>query len=128
MAKRDLDLERKWKLKFDEYKKSGQSIKAWCKNNGIIHTTFRYWIKRFTPSEEFPPVDTQFAKVMLEPNCTNNKNASTTCEAFSKAEATKEMQTQSYEFQVFINNIRVIVPVDFSPIALVGLMKVLKTL
>ena len=128
MAKRDLDLERKWKLKFDEYKKSGQSVKTWCKNNGVIHTTFRYWIKRFTPSEEFPPVDTQFAKVMLEPSCTNNKNASTTCEAFSKAEATKEMQTQSSEFQVFINNIRVIVPVDFSPIALVGLMNVLKTL
>ena len=71
MAKRDLDLERKWKVRFDEYKKSGQSIKGWCKNNGIIHTTFRYWIKRFTtPSEEFSPVNTQFAKVMLEPNCT----------------------------------------------------------
>ncbi len=128
MAKRDLNLERKWKLKFDEYKKSGQSVKTWCKNNGIIHTTFRYWIKRFTPSEEFPPVDTQFAKVMLQPNCTNNKNISTTCEAFSKSEATEEMQTQSSKFQVFINNIRVIVPGDFSPIALEGLMKVLKTL
>ena len=128
MAKRDLDLERKWKIKFDEYKKSGQSVKGWCKNNGIIHTTFRYWIKRFTPSEEFPPVNTEFAKVMLQPNCINNKDASTTCEAFSKIDTTKHVQTQSSEFQVFINNIRVIVPDDFSPVALVGLMKVLKTL
>lgn len=128
MAKRDLELERKWKLKFDEYKKSGQSVKTWCKNNGIIHTTFRYWIKRFTSAEEFPAIDTQFAKVMLEPSYTNNRNTSMTCETFSKDEATKEMQTQSSEFQVFINNIRVIVPVDFSPVALVGLMKVLKTL
>jgi hypothetical protein len=31
-------------------------IKAWCKNNGIIHNTYHIWlldkkIKRFTPSE-----------------------------------------------------------------------------
>jgi hypothetical protein len=91
MTKRDLDLERKWRITFDEYKKSGQSVKGWCEKNGIIPTTFRYWIKRFT-SEEFQPVNTQFAKVILQPNCTNNKDASTTSEDFSKTETTKHVQ------------------------------------
>jgi transposase-like protein len=65
MPKRDLDLERKWRIKFDEYKESGKSIKGWCKENGIVPTTFRYWIKRFESSEEFPPAKSQFAKITL---------------------------------------------------------------
>ncbi len=45
MAKRDLDLERKWKIKFDEYKNSGQSVKGWCKNNGFR----KCWLRRRLP-------------------------------------------------------------------------------
>ena len=56
------------------------------------------------------------------------KTACGTKEEFSKTDTTKHVQAYSSEFQVFINNIRVIVPGDFSPAALAGLMKVLKTL
>ena len=68
---------------------------------------------------------------MLQSNNTNNKVESTTRvkkDTFLKTDTTKHVQTQTSEFQVFFNNVRVIVPGDFSPAALAGLMKVLKTL
>ncbi len=126
-----MQLENEWKIRFEEYKKSGLSVNAWCKETGLKATTFHYWIKRFNTSEEDPPAKTQFAEVMLQSNNTNDKVGSTIRgkkEAFYKTDTTQHIQTQSYEFQVFINNIRVIVPGDFSPAALAGLMKVLKTL
>jgi hypothetical protein len=42
MATRDLNLEREWKIKFEGYKNSGLSVKAWCEKNGIKATTFHY--------------------------------------------------------------------------------------
>ena len=127
MPKRYLDLERKWRIKYVEYKKSGQSVKGWCKEKGIVPTTFRYWIKRFENLEEFPPSKAEFAKITLESNSTNN-DTSTPCEAFSEADTIKDMQIQYSEFQVFFNNIRLTVPGNFSPASLLELMKVLKTL
>lgn len=125
-----MQLEKEWKVRFEEYKKSGLSVNAWCKETGFKATTFHYWIKRFNTSEE-PSAKTQFAEVMLQSSNTNDKVKSTTRgkkEAFLKTDTTKHVQTQSSEFQVFINNIRVTVPGNFSPAALAGLMKVLKTL
>ncbi|MFZ5988870.1 MAG: IS66 family insertion sequence element accessory protein TnpA [Bacillota bacterium] len=73
MANRDLNLEREWKIRFEEYKKSGLSVKAWCEKNGIKSTTFHYWIKRFNNSEQkVTPAKVQFAKVILQPDNTNN--------------------------------------------------------
>lgn len=126
-----MQLENEWKVRFEEYKKSGLSVNAWCKETGFKATTFHYWIKRFNTSEEDPSAKTQFAEVMLQSNNTNDKVGSAARgkkEAFYKTDTTQHIQTQSSEFQVFINNIRVIVPGDFSPAALAGLMKVLKTL
>ncbi len=123
MPKKDLELEKRWRIKFDEYKKSGQSVKGWCKENGIVPTTFRYWLKRFESLGEIPPSKAQFAKITLESNGTNNAK-STNCETFSKADT----KTQYSDFQVFFNNIRLTVPVNFCPVSLIELMKVLKAL
>ena len=49
---RDLALEKVWKERFEEHKKSGMSIKAWCIANGFKTTTFHYWIKRFNTLEQ----------------------------------------------------------------------------
>jgi hypothetical protein len=100
-------------------------------NQQFKATTFRYWVKRFSTPEESPSARTQFAEVTLQSNSINDKFEKTACgtkEEFSKTDTTKHVQAYSSEFQVFINNIRVIVPGDFSPAALAGLMKVLKTL
>ncbi len=130
--KRDLELEKEWRNRFEEYKMSGLSVNTWSKKNGLKPTTFRYWIKRFSSTEQkVSPAKVQFAKVVLESDSSNNIVKSTTGEnkkAFSKADVAKEMQIQSSDFQVFFNNIRVTVPSNFSPTALSGLIKVLKTL
>jgi len=130
--KRDLELEKEWRNRFEEYKMSGLSVNTWSKKNGLKPTTFRYWIKRFSSTEQkVSPAKVQFAKVVLESDSSNNIVKSTTGEnkkAFSKAEVAKEMQIQSSDFQEFFNNIRVTVPSNFSPTALSGLIKVLKTL
>ncbi|MFZ5985538.1 MAG: IS66 family insertion sequence element accessory protein TnpA [Bacillota bacterium] len=128
MATRDLNLEREWKIKFEVYKNSGLSVKAWCEKNGIKPTTFHYWIKRFNVLEkEVTPVKTQFAKIVLESDYTNNKVINTTCES-KKDDVTKQMPIQFSDFQVYFNNIRLTVPSDFNPVALAGLMKILRTL
>jgi hypothetical protein len=70
---RNLALEKEWKIRFEEYKKSGLSIKAWCTKNGFKATTFQYWIKKFKASEQIDPnVKAQFAEVVLGSDSTNN--------------------------------------------------------
>ncbi|MDD4592161.1 MAG: hypothetical protein PHG06_17315 [Parabacteroides sp.] len=70
---RNLALEKKWEVRFEEYKQSGLSIKAWCAKNGFKATTFHYWIKKFKESKQIAPIaNAQFAEVVLEPCNTNN--------------------------------------------------------
>ncbi len=38
MPKKDLELEKRWRIKFDEYKKSGQSVKCYCYSKIVPHT------------------------------------------------------------------------------------------
>lgn len=71
---RNLALEKKWKERFEEYKKSGLSIKAWCAKNGLKTTTFHYWKKRFKEPGEIVPVSkAQFAEVVLESSNANDE-------------------------------------------------------
>jgi len=114
-------LEKEWKARFDDYKKSGLSVNAWCRKAGLKSTKFRYWIKRFSTPEENPSSKTQFAEVLLQSNSTTDRVEKTSCEEkeeILKSNTTKQVQTHSSEFQVFIDNIRVIVPGDFNPAAL----------
>jgi len=118
---RDLQLKKEWKARFDDYKKSGLSVNAWCRKAGLKSAKFRYWIKRFSTPEENPSSKTQFAEVLLQSNSTTDRVEKTSCEEkeeILKSNTTKQVQTHSSEFQVFIDNIRVIVPGDFNPAAL----------
>ena len=127
MSNRDLNLEREWKIKFEEFKKSGLSVRAWCEKNNTKYTTFHYWIKRFKPLEqEVPEVKTQFAKITLQSDC-NNKVISTTYEN-KEVNTVDHVQIQYPDFQIYFNNIRLTVPSDYSPVALTGLIKILQTL
>lgn len=72
---RDLILEKQWKTRFDDYQKSGISIKSWCTKNGLKSSTFQYWIKRFrAPDKKVSAEETQFAEVILESESTTNKS------------------------------------------------------
>ena len=70
---RDLALEKDWRIRFEEYKKSGLSVKAWCARNGFKPTTFHYWIQRFKSPEQIAPTEkAQFTEIVLESCNTNN--------------------------------------------------------
>lgn len=36
-------LKEKWKKRIDAWKASGMSIRAWCRQHNISHSTFGYW-------------------------------------------------------------------------------------
>ena len=55
---RDLQLEKEWRARFEDYKKSGLSVNAWCKEVGLKSTTFSYWIKRISTPEGNPSTKT----------------------------------------------------------------------
>ena len=38
--------QRLWEARLSELKKSGQTHKSWCEQNGIAYSTLRYWVSR----------------------------------------------------------------------------------
>lgn len=113
MAK-DIALEHKWKERFEEYKKSGLSIKAWCLKNGLKNTTFKYWINKFNTSEqEALTSNTNFVEVLLPSASINNKVIN---------ESSSAILTLSYgSYSIGIAD-------GFNPVTLAELMKVLQKL
>lgn len=107
---KDLALEKKWEVRFEEYKQSGLSIKAWCSENGFKATTFHYWIKRFKASEQIVPIaKAQFAEVVLE-SCNANNTA------------------ESKKLYLYCGSYTIDIADGFNPDTLAELLKVLKRL
>ena len=52
-----------WRERFEEWRVSGLSAAAWCRNNNIPYPTFCYWKKRLEKTCFLP---TQFAEVPPE--------------------------------------------------------------
>ena len=52
MRKLDKTKAEKWKEKYSEWRKSGESQRAYCRRNGISFSTFGYWRKRFGGSDD----------------------------------------------------------------------------
>ncbi|KNY28997.1 IS66 family insertion sequence element accessory protein TnpA [Pseudobacteroides cellulosolvens] len=46
MPVRDMQLENEWKIRFEEYKKSGLSVNAWCKETGLkaLKQSYFSWV------------------------------------------------------------------------------------
>ncbi|HEX2925828.1 MAG TPA: hypothetical protein VHP38_06170 [Ruminiclostridium sp.] len=111
---KDITLEHKWKERFEEYKQSGLSIKAWCLKNGLKNTTFKYWINKFNKSEkEVLASDTNFVEVLLPSSNINNKTLS------ESSASTLTLSYSSYSIGIADG---------FNPETLAELMKVLKKL
>lgn len=113
MAK-DIALEHKWRERFEEYKQSGLSIKAWCLKNGIKNSTFKYWINKFNKSDqEILTSNTNFVEVLLPPSNISNEVIN---------ESSAAMLTLSY------GSYSIGVADGFNPVTLAELIKVLKKL
>jgi hypothetical protein len=113
MAK-DIALEYKWKERFEEYKQSGLSIKAWCLKNGLKNTTFKYWINKFNKSEqEALTSNANFVEVLLPSGNINNKVINKPSDAM---------------FMLSYGSYSISIADGFNPVTLAELMKVLKKL
>ena len=128
MAKRNLNLEREWRLKYEAYKSSELSIRKWCKKNQIKASAFHYWIKKFKESEEIESLESlQFAKIELKPTSDNNEISRMSYES-GKNNISGQQLMQPPDFQIFFrsNNIQLTVPDNFNPTSLAGLIKILQ--
>ena len=101
-----------WEQRIKEKSQTALTIEEWCKKNGVSKNQYYYWNHRLCqkqkPAEEMPFADV--TPILL------------------KSDMVKQNPVKSYDFQIFINDIRVAVPDSFSPIALAELMKVLQRL
>lgn len=56
-----------WANKIEQWKLSGKSAKAWCRENQVVYNTFLGWHKRFTQhsatAAHSPSVKTQFIEL-----------------------------------------------------------------
>ncbi len=55
-----------WKIKIEEFKKSGLSQIAWCKTNGIKYHQLKYWLYRLRDLEKAAQKPT-FKELKLAP-------------------------------------------------------------
>ncbi|WP_291300119.1 IS66 family insertion sequence element accessory protein TnpA [Desulfosporosinus sp. BICA1-9] len=68
---RNLALEQSWRVRIEECRQSGLSVKKWCLQNGLKNTSYHYWIKKFRILDQQEAEDNTFAEVVLLPE---NKN------------------------------------------------------
>ena len=99
-----------WEQRIKEKVQSKMTVEEWCKRNGMSKHQYNYWNRRVRkkqrPAEEIP-----FAEItpILSNSNTGRKDS-----------------VPSSDFQIIFHDIRVVVPNDFHPEALAGLMKVLR--
>lgn len=97
-----------WEQRIKEKVESKMTVEEWCKRNSFSKHQYNYWAGRIHQKQK-TVVEMPFAEIT--PILSNNG---------------KENSTQSSNFQIFIHDIRVIVPSDFRPESLAGLLKVLR--
>jgi len=101
-----------WEQRIKERVQNGITIEEWCKKNGVSKYQYFYWKRRLCKKQNSQE-ETTFADITP---------------ILSTAGTARQNTVPTPDFQVFVNNIRVSVPVDFNPAALTGLMKVLQEL
>lgn len=55
--------DKEWAEKVQEYRRSGQSQREWCRNNGEKRGTLRYWLERQEELSEGKEI--RFSKLVL---------------------------------------------------------------
>ena len=57
-----------WRLLLDEFRNSGLTGKAWCKDKGIKPSTLYYWIKRFKNKNTTTVTSPRWASLSMPEN------------------------------------------------------------
>lgn len=99
-----------WEQRIKEKVHTGITVEEWCKKNGVSKHQYNYWNHRVRQKQK-PEEEVPFADI--------------TSILSNTATAEKE-SVSSTDFQIIFQDIRIIVPRDFHPEALAGLMKVLR--
>lgn len=100
-----------WEQRIKEKVQAGMTVEEWCKKNGMSKHQYYYWNRRVHQKQK--PEEMPFADITP---------------ILSNIDAVRQNPVPSSVFQVIFHDIRVIVPEDFHPEALAGLMKVLRKL
>jgi len=113
---RDLAVEQRWRGRIEECRQSGQSIQAWCMQNGLKNTTYYYWVRKFKILEPQNAGDNTFAEVVLLPG--NNDST----------KATKNITAARVSLYVSFGDYSIGILDGFNPHTLAELVKVLQNL
>lgn len=100
-----------WEQRIKEKEQSKMTVEEWCKTKGMSKHQYNYWNhrvrKKQRSADEIP-----FAEITP---------------ILSNSNTVRKDSVPSSDFQIIIHDIRIVVPVDFHPEALAGLVKVLRT-
>lgn len=111
---RDLALEKCWRDRITECHQSGQSVKAWCEQNGLKSSAYYYWIKRFKVSEQEEATENgPFTEVILLQESKSNS---------------PEIQPSKAGLTLSFGNYSISIPNGFDPVTLAEIVKVLQRL
>ena len=99
-----------WEQRIKEKVESKMTVEEWCKRNNFSKHQYNYWAGRLHQKQK---TVAQMPFAEITPILSNNGNG--------KAESVPPS-----DFQIFIHDIRLIVPSDFQPESLAGLLKVLR--
>jgi hypothetical protein len=102
-----------WEKRVNEYRASGQSQAAWCKERNINPNTFNFWYLRFNSEKTQPKQQTKKAVKWLALN---------TNEIEIKPEANP---AQTYTIDITIANVTIAVKPGFNPEHLLNIVKTL---
>lgn len=100
-----------WEQRIKEKVQSQMTVEEWCKRNGMSKHQYNYWNRRVRKNQRSAE-EMSFAEIT--PILTSSNTG-------------RNAFIPSSDFQIFIHDIRVIIPSDFRPESLAGLLKVLRT-
>lgn len=67
MAKEGLkELRNEWETRINEFKASGQSQVAWCREKEINSRTFNYWYRKLKNADDYEKKSTNWLSMKLE--------------------------------------------------------------
>ena len=101
-----------WEQRIKEKIESKMTVEEWCKRNNFSKHQYNYWVGRIHQKQK-TVIEMPFAEIT--PILSNNING-------------KKNSCSSSDFQIFIHDTQVIVPSDFRPESLAGLLKVLRSI
>ncbi len=100
-----------WEQRIKEKVQSKMTVEEWCKRNGMSKHQYNYWNRLIRKKQRPAAEEIPFAEITP---------------ILSNSNTRRKDSVPSSGFQIIIHDIQVVVPSDFHPEALAGLLKVLR--